>query len=176
MRAHACAHASPSTCLTPQRSDMEQFLFDTTVEATVKDTVAALSRVNNLRQRLMRLKLEGEELSKYGAAKLPDKQGIDEYQEDTVDKGAHYMQDPTGRRTGNGEHPWRTACVLTSPRMAISHAWSCGSLWLQRRASLLAEHACVSQPVCAWRSLASRAVCVCVCVRARMRHITRHRI
>ncbi|KAG1664520.1 hypothetical protein FOA52_007784 [Chlamydomonas sp. UWO 241] len=88
-----------------KRSDLEQFLFDTTVEASVKETVAVLSRVNNLRQRLMRLKLEGEELAKYGPAKQPDKQGIDEYQEDKVEKGTHYMQDPTGRRTGNACSP-----------------------------------------------------------------------
>lgn len=87
----------------PQRSDQEQFLFETTVEAGVKDTVRSLARVNNLRQRLVRLKLEGEELAKYGPAKHPDKQGIDEYQEEEVKKGEFYTQDPTGRRTGNGE-------------------------------------------------------------------------
>uniref|UniRef100_A0A7R9V9Z7 Uncharacterized protein n=1 Tax=Chlamydomonas euryale TaxID=1486919 RepID=A0A7R9V9Z7_9CHLO len=88
-----------------KRSDLEQFLFETTVEASVKDTVRALSRVNNLRQRLLRLKLEGEELVKYGPAKQPDKQGIDEYQEEPVQKGPYYMQDPTGRRTGNACSP-----------------------------------------------------------------------
>ena len=82
---------------------MEQFLFDTTVEASVKDTIAALSSVNNLRQRIQRLKLEGEELAKYGPAKLPEKQGIDEYSEEAIEKGPHYVMDPTGRRTGNGE-------------------------------------------------------------------------
>ena len=86
-----------------QRSDLEQFLFDTTVEASVKDTVKELSCVNNLRQKIQRLRLEGEELAKYGAAKQPDKQGIDEYSEDAIEKGAHYLMDPTGRRTGNGE-------------------------------------------------------------------------
>jgi len=88
-----------------KRSDLEQFLFDTTVEASVKDTIAALSSVNNLRQRIQRLKLEGEELSKYGPAKLPEKQGIDEYSEEAIEKGPHYVMDPTGRRTGNACSP-----------------------------------------------------------------------
>lgn len=49
-----------------------------------------------------RLKLEGEELVKYGAAKPIDQQGIDEYTDQAVQKGANYQQDPTGRRTGQG--------------------------------------------------------------------------
>jgi hypothetical protein len=32
-------------------------------------------------------------------------QGIDEYQEESVEKGAFYLQDPTGRRTGNACDP-----------------------------------------------------------------------
>lgn len=77
-------------------------MFETTVEASVKDTIRDLAIINNLRQKIQRLKLEGEELAKYGPAKHPDKQGIDEYQEQAVDKGPYYTQDPTGRRTGNG--------------------------------------------------------------------------
>ena len=51
---------------------------------------------------LCRLKLEGEELAKYGPAKHPSQQGIDEYASQPVEQGPHYKQDPTGRRTGNG--------------------------------------------------------------------------
>lgn len=72
------------------------------MEASVRDTIRELAIVNNLRQRITRLKLEGEELAKYGPAKQPDKQGIDQYSEEPIDKGTHYLQDPTGRRTGNG--------------------------------------------------------------------------
>ena len=86
-----------------QRSDQEQFLFETTVEASVKDTIAALVEIHNLRAKIHMLKMEGEELAKYGPAKPLDKQGIDEYQEAPVQKGPHYTQDPTGRRTGSGE-------------------------------------------------------------------------
>jgi hypothetical protein len=46
--------------------------------------------------------MEGEELAKHGPAKLPDKQGLDEYADTPVEKGAFYASDPTGRRTGNG--------------------------------------------------------------------------
>lgn len=89
-----------------KRSDQEQFLFEATVEATVKDTVRELAIINNLRQRITRLKLEGEELAKYGPAKQPDKQGLDEYAEEgQVTRGPHYAADPTGRRTGNACAP-----------------------------------------------------------------------
>lgn len=47
-----------------------------------------------------RLKLEGEELAKYGPSKPLDQQGIDKYAEASVQKGANYNEDPTGRRTG----------------------------------------------------------------------------
>ncbi len=92
-----------------QRSEQEQFLFETTVEATVKDTVGALAEVHNLRAKIAVLKMEAEELAKYGPAKPLDKQGIDEYSEAPVDKGPHYTMDPTGRRTGNGEA--RSVCT-----------------------------------------------------------------
>jgi hypothetical protein len=82
---------------------VEQFLYETTIEASVSDTIRELAVVNNLRQRIQRLKLEGEELAKYGPAKQPEKQGIDQYSEDKIEKGQHYLMDPTGRRTGNGE-------------------------------------------------------------------------
>jgi hypothetical protein len=69
----------------------------------VADTVAKLARVHNLRHRITRLKLEGEELGKYGPAKQPDQQGIDQYCEQRAEPGPFYTMDPTGRRTGNGE-------------------------------------------------------------------------
>ena len=57
-----------------------------------------VSRLRNLR-----LKLEGEELAKYGPAKPIDQQGIDQYADQAVLRGANYQQDPTGRRTGQGK-------------------------------------------------------------------------
>lgn len=72
------------------------------MEALVKDTLAALVRVHNLRQQIAKAKLEGGELAKYGMAKRPDLHGIDTYVDGDVRKGEHYNMDPTGRRDGNG--------------------------------------------------------------------------
>ena len=85
-----------------QRSEQQQFLFDTTVEQLVKDTLNEVACIHNLRQRITKLKLEGTELAQYGPAKKPDQQGIDTYADDATEKGEHYKMDPTGRRTGNG--------------------------------------------------------------------------
>ena len=86
-------------------SDEHQFLYETTVEADVTDCVRDLCEIQNARLRIQRLKLEGEELAKYGVAKHPEKQSLDEYQENfgygKVEKQEHYNADPTGRRTGN---------------------------------------------------------------------------
>lgn len=87
-----------------QRSDNDQFLFETTVTESVKDTIREMVEINNIRHRITRMKLEGEELAKYGPAKHPDKHGIDTYSEEAIEKGPFYNMDPTGRRTGNGEH------------------------------------------------------------------------
>ena len=88
-----------------KRSDEHQFLYETTVEADVTDCVRDLCEIQNARLRIQRLKLEGEELAKYGVAKHPEKQNLDEYQENfgygKVEKQEHYNADPTGRRTGN---------------------------------------------------------------------------
>lgn len=87
-----------------QNSEEDQFLFKTSVQAHVADTISQLACIHNLRHRITRLKLEGEELAKYGPAKHPEKQGIDQYANDqAVEKGEFYCMDPTGRRTGNGK-------------------------------------------------------------------------
>lgn len=78
----------------------------------MEESTRQLSDVHNLRHRIERLKAEGEELAKYGPAKRPDQQGIDQYQETQVDKGPHYTMDPTGRRTGNGEAGCETSAVI----------------------------------------------------------------
>lgn len=86
-----------------QRSEQQQFLFETTVQPTVKEILASVVSIHNLRQTVTKLKLEGGELAKYGPAKHPDKQGIDTYDENSPQKGDLYTMDPTGRRTGNGK-------------------------------------------------------------------------
>ena len=57
-----------------KKSDQERFLFETTVEASVKDVVLEVVEVHNLRMRIHRLKYEGEELAQYGPAKPGDQQ------------------------------------------------------------------------------------------------------
>ena len=87
-----------------QRADeQQQFLSEVPSETLVEDVVRSVARINNLRHRIHRLKLQGEQLSKYGPAKEPSCQGIDEYQAEPVNMGEHYLQDPTGQRTGDGE-------------------------------------------------------------------------
>lgn len=90
-----------------QRSEQQQFLFETTAQTVVKDVVASIVRIHNLRQAVTKLKLEGAELAKYGPAKQPDRQGIDTYDENAPQKGEFYTMDPTGRRTGNGKETQR---------------------------------------------------------------------
>jgi len=86
-----------------KRSDDQQFLFETTVEAGVTETVKEMVEVHNLRLRIQRLKMEGEELAEYGPAREPSKVGVDEAL--SGDQGAHFKADPTGRRTGHAPIP-----------------------------------------------------------------------
>ncbi|KAF6251199.1 flagellar basal body protein [Scenedesmus sp. NREL 46B-D3] len=88
-----------------KNSEEDQFLFNTSVQASVQDAAAELAKIHNLRHRITRLKLEGEELAKFGPAKQPDQQGIDQYSEQPVQQGPFYNMDPTGRRSGNACDP-----------------------------------------------------------------------
>lgn len=113
----------PSQRWLVQKTEEEQFLCELPVATNVADATSQLVDVQNLRTRIhryprkafllsfgfpisfvpqFRLKLEGEELAKFGPAKPVDQQGIDEYADQAIPKGKHYQQDPTGRRTGEG--------------------------------------------------------------------------
>lgn len=94
----------PYTSARLQRSEQNQYLYETTVEALVKDVTRELAGIHNMKQRITKLKIEGGELAQYGPAKQPDQQGIDTYSDKEVVKGQFYAMDPTGRRTGNGAH------------------------------------------------------------------------
>lgn len=112
-----------------QKTDDQQFLYEIPVATGVIEATKQLVDLQNLRSRIhrytpyrarstftclkhlfCRLKLEGEELAKYGPSKPLDQQGIDKYAEGPVQKGPNYNEDPTGRRTGQGVsyqgHPW----------------------------------------------------------------------
>ena len=89
------------------KSDEHQFLYETTVEALVSDVVKELVEIHNLRLRIFRLKVEGDELASHGPCRPPDKQGLDEdiqAEADGVVVGARshtYCKDPNGKRDGN---------------------------------------------------------------------------
>lgn len=98
-----------------QNAEDRQFLYETTADTEVGQVARELAEVHNLRMRIGRLKvrtrhfssingscqmrfvfttatnrlllqLEGEELAKYGPAKDPNLQGLDEYQKDFYGK------------------------------------------------------------------------------------------
>jgi len=94
-----------------KRSDDQQFLYETTVEAKVNDVIKEMCEIHNLRLRVHRLFLEGGELAEFGPAREPSKVGIDDYKVKDSEKSAWFKEDPTGRRTGNAPMP-ETAKVL----------------------------------------------------------------
>eukprot|EP00892_Ulva_mutabilis_P009617 jgi/Ulvmu1/7027/UM033_0086.1 len=95
-----------------KRSEQQQFLFQCSATQLVRDIVADVATIHNLRQTVTKLKLEGAELAQYGPAKQPDKQGIDTYDENAIEKGEFYQMDPTGRRTGNACNPTHAKVLL----------------------------------------------------------------
>ena len=90
-----------------QRSDDQQFLYETTVEAKVTDVINEMVEIHNLRLRIQRLNLEGGERAQFGPAREPSKVGIDEYKVSERERSPYFKEDPTGRRTGNGTHIFR---------------------------------------------------------------------
>jgi len=89
------------------KSDDHQFLFETTVENSVSQVVRELVEIHNLRLRIQRLKVEGDELAQHGPCRPPDKQGLDEDIQAEADgvlipeRGPTYCKDPNGKRDGN---------------------------------------------------------------------------
>lgn len=89
------------------KTDDHQFLYETTVTIPVSQLIKELVEVHNLRLRIQRLKVEGDDLALYGPAKPPDKQGLDEDIQAEADgiemppRGPTYCKDPNGKRDGN---------------------------------------------------------------------------
>mmetsp|Transcript_36253 Transcript_36253/g.43757 ORF Transcript_36253/g.43757 Transcript_36253/m.43757 type:complete len:278 (+) Transcript_36253:168-1001(+) len=88
-----------------KKNNDQEFLYETTVDATVAATLKEVVAIHNIRLRIHRLKLEGEELAEYGPMKKPNEANIDDYAQEPINKSAFYKQDPTGRRTGNAADP-----------------------------------------------------------------------
>jgi cilia- and flagella-associated protein 298 len=90
-------------------SDADTFLYETTCDTPSDTLVREIVRVWNMRLRLGQLCGALRDMAKYGPMKHPNKAGLDEigekYNSEVVDKGPHYLADPTGNRTGNGVGP-----------------------------------------------------------------------
>ena len=103
--------------LAVQRSDTQEFLADTTVEAEVSQVVKQVVELNNLKHKIERLRLEGGELARFGPALSPEDQ---EELEEQEEKGASLSEegltiDPTGRRSGEGA----SSCLLRASKLAL---------------------------------------------------------
>ncbi|KAK9832936.1 hypothetical protein WJX74_002381 [Apatococcus lobatus] len=86
-----------------KRSDTQEFLVDTTVEAEVSEVIKQVVELNNLKHKIERLRLEGGELAKYGPALSSEDQEELEEEEEKVSSqsGQEVTIDPTGRRSGD---------------------------------------------------------------------------
>lgn len=85
-----------------KRSEDQQFLYETTTAEPVTEAIRKCCEIHNMRQRIGRLKMEGEDLAKHGPSKPLDKQGLDDAEEEdgAPPRPPTYCADPTGRRTG----------------------------------------------------------------------------
>ena len=106
------------------KSDDHQFLYETTTSTPVSTVVRELVEIHNLRLRIQRLKVEGDELAQHGPARHPDKQGLDEDLQADADgvlapeRGPTFCKDPNGKRDGNAP----VAQVATMLRKALDDA------------------------------------------------------
>ena len=106
------------------KSDDHQFLYETTTETPVSTVVRELVEIHNLRLRIQRLKVEGDELAQHGPARHPDKQGLDEDLQAEADgvlapeRGPTFCKEPNGKRDGNAP----VAQVATMLRKALDDA------------------------------------------------------
>jgi len=111
------------------KTDDHQFLYETTVTIPVKQLVAELVQVHNLRLRIQRLKVEGDDLALYGPSKPPDKQGLDEEIQAEADgislapRGPTFCKDPNGKRDGNAP----VAQVAEVLKKTLNDAAECAS-------------------------------------------------
>ncbi|KAJ0395535.1 hypothetical protein ATCC90586_006761 [Pythium insidiosum] len=98
-----------------KRGDKNEFLYETTGAASNDALIRELCAVNNARLRLQALADALPSLAKFGVAKSPNEQGLDQYQEGNESKprGEFYEPDPLGLRTGEGVGPQLTE-VLTA--------------------------------------------------------------
>ena len=91
-----------------KKTDIDQFLYETTCCESNDTVIRDLVWIWNTRIRLQALADAVESLAMYGQNKHPEKCGIDEVLEESgefIEKGEFYTPDPLGNRTGNGPGP-----------------------------------------------------------------------
>lgn len=110
-----------------KRSDNDQFMIETTCDRSVDDVISELVQVWNLRLRIAQLVGALPQLADHGVMKEPERQGIDEIQEQFeglhIEKNEFYLPDPQGVRCGNGISPQLKATfqeVMTNAAMLLS--------------------------------------------------------
>lgn len=92
-----------------KNSEHDTFLYETTCDTSNDSLVRDITKVWNMRVRLIQLVGGLREMAKYGPMKPPDKAGLDgiqeQYNDAIIEKSEYYQADPTGVRTGNGVGP-----------------------------------------------------------------------
>ncbi|KAK9865940.1 hypothetical protein WJX84_010576 [Apatococcus fuscideae] len=125
-----------------KRSDKQEFLFETTVEAEVSEVIKQVVEINNLKHKIERLRLEGGELAKFGPALSPEDQ--EEEEDDNAAAVSHeegLTIDPTGRRSGQAcrqEQQEQLLKVLDEAAASVSQEQVAKKVPLERGALLQA--------------------------------------
>lgn len=88
-----------------KKTDDLQFLYETSVNEQVDAVLGEICEIWNRLILIRRLCDSLVDLAKFGPAKHPEKQGLDEYDESAPPRGPFYCPDPTGRRTGEAPEP-----------------------------------------------------------------------
>jgi len=83
-----------------------EFLYDTTVKASVGDTLNELCRLHNLRLKVLRLAVSCKELAKHGPIRPEETRGIS----DDLSKVTELDVNAYGKPTNPDEHGYRTGC------------------------------------------------------------------
>jgi hypothetical protein len=90
-----------------KRTDKKnEFLFETTVKANIKELLRELCEVHNLRLKVLRLAVTCKELAKHGPIRPEETRGITE----TIGNVSELDVNAYGKPTNPDEHGYRTGC------------------------------------------------------------------
>ncbi|KAG8463594.1 hypothetical protein KFE25_003867 [Diacronema lutheri] len=112
--------------------ESKQFFVEMPAATPCAELTRHLAEVHNLRLKIARLTSAAEGLAQHGPMKRPEQQGLDDETpmlEDVTDsgdlmkrqpeRGPHYCQDPTERRTGNAPPPDIAAIITRTVEDAL---------------------------------------------------------